>query len=159
MPLPLLFIGIAVASGMFGVGGTVKAGFDAKNAKQINKSANELVQESTDYLNAQRLACGNSLTRLGAEKMAVLNGTISDFLNVFTQIKNVDFKETEGLDELHRLHIDEQEFVELRSMAHFAGSVAGGAVAGTAEAHWLPSVHTVLHRRWLLLRPERRFLR
>ena len=40
MPLPLLFIGIAVASGMFGVGGTVKAGFDAKNAKQINKSAN-----------------------------------------------------------------------------------------------------------------------
>lgn len=64
--------------------------------------------------------------------MAVLNGTISDFLNVFTQIKNVDFKETEGLDELHRLHIDEQEFVELRSMAHFAGSVAGGAVAGTA---------------------------
>ena len=102
MPLPLLFIGIAAASGMFGIGGTVKAGFDAKNAKQINKSANELVQESTDYLNAQRLACGNSLTRLGAEKMAVLNGTISDFLNVFTQIKNVDFKETEGLDELQR---------------------------------------------------------
>ena len=132
MPLPLLFIGIAAASGMFGIGGTVKAGFDAKNAKQINKSANELVQESTDYLNAQRLACGNSLTQLGAEKMTVLNGTISDFLNVFTQIKNVDFKETEGLDELHRLHIDEQEFVELRSMAHFAGSVAGGAVAGTA---------------------------
>lgn len=132
MPLPLLFIGIAAASGMFGIGGTVKAGFDAKNAKQINKSANELVQESTEYLNAQRLACGNSLTRLGAEKMAVLNGTISDFLNVFTQIKNVDFKETEGLDELHRLHIDQQEFVELRSMANFAGSVAGGAVTGTA---------------------------
>ena len=142
MPLPLLFIGIAVASGMFGVGGTVKAGFDAKNAKQINKSANGLVQESTDYLNAQRLACGNSLTRLGAEKMAVLNGTISDFLNVFTQIKNVDFKETEGLDELHRLHIDEQEFVELRSMAHFAGSVTGGAVAGTAMIGW--NVGTVI---------------
>lgn len=132
MPLPILFIGIAAASGMFGIGGTVKAGFDAKNAKRINKSANELVQESTEYLNAQRLACGNSLTQLGTEKMSVLNGTISDFLNVFTQIKNVDFKETEGLDELHRLHIDEQEFVELRSMANFAGSVAGGAVAGTA---------------------------
>ena len=111
MPLPLLFIGIAAASGMFGIGGTVKAGFDAQNAKQINKSANELVQESTDYLNAQRLACGNSLTRLGAEKMAVLNGTISDFLNVFTQIKNVDFKETEGLDELHRLHMCDWQII------------------------------------------------
>ena len=132
MPLPILFIGIAAASGMLGIGGTVKAGFDAKSAKRINKSANELVQESTEYLNAQRLACGNSLTQLGTEKISVLNGTISDFLNVFTQIKNVDFKETEGMDELHRLHIDEQEFVELRSMANFAGSVAGGAVAGTA---------------------------
>ena len=132
MPLPLLFIGIAAASGTLGIGGTVKAGFDAKNAKRINRSANELVQESTDYLNAQRLACGNSLTQLGAEKVSVLNGTISDFLRVFTRIKNVDFKDTEGLDELHRLHIDEQEFVELRGMANFAGSVAGGAVAGTA---------------------------
>ena len=31
MPLPLLFIGIAAASGMLGIGGTVKAGFDAKS--------------------------------------------------------------------------------------------------------------------------------
>lgn len=132
MPLPLLFIGIATASGMLGIGGTVKAGFDVKNTKQINKNANELVQESTDCLNAQRLACGNSLIQLGTEKMSVLNGTISDFLNVFTQIKNVDFKKTEGLNELHRFHIDKQEFVELRSMVNFAGSLAGGAIAGTA---------------------------
>lgn len=132
MPLPLLFIGVAAATGMFGIGNTVKAGVDAKNAKRINKSANELVQEATDYLNAQRHACGNSLTNLGSEKIAVLNGTISDFLDVFTQIKNVDFRESEGLDELQRLHIDEKEFVELRKMVNFAGNVAGGAVAGTA---------------------------
>lgn len=132
MPLPLLFIGVAAATGMFGMGNAVKAGVDAKNAKDINKSANELVKDSTDYLNAQRLACGNSLTNLGAEKVSVLNGTISEFLDVFTQIKNVDFKETEGLDELQRLHIDEKEFIELGEMVNFAGSVAGGAVAGTA---------------------------
>ena len=132
MPLPLLFIGVATASGMLGIGGTVKAGFDAKNANRINKSANELVQGATDDLNAQRLACGNSLTQLGSEKMSVLNGTISEFLTVFSRIKNVDFKETEGLDELHRLHIDVREFVELRSMVNFAGSAAGGAVAGMA---------------------------
>lgn len=131
--LPLLFIGIAAASGMLGIGSTVKAGLDTKSANRINKNANELVQQSTDHLNAQRLACGNALTRLGAEKLSVLNGTLPAFLDVFTQIKNVDFRETEGLDELHRLHIDEQEFVELRGMANFAGSIAGGAVAGTAN--------------------------
>ena len=100
MPLPLLFIGIAAASGMLGIGGAVKAGVDTNNAKQINKNANKLVQQSTDCLNAQRLACGNALTQLGAEKLSVLNGTLTAFLDVFTQIKNVDFGETEGLDEL-----------------------------------------------------------
>ena len=158
MPLPLLFIGIAAASGMLGIGGAVKAGVDTNNAKRINKNANELVQQSTDCLNAQRLACGNALTQLGAEKLSVLNGTLSAFLDVFTQIKNVDFGETEGLDELHRLHIDEQEFVELRGMANFAGSIAGGAVAGTA-AHWPPLAHTVPRRRWLLPPPARQFPR
>ena len=42
MPLPLLFIGIAAASGMFGIGGTVKAGFDAKNAKNRTKITNTI---------------------------------------------------------------------------------------------------------------------
>lgn len=132
MPLPLLFIGIAAATGMLGVGGTIKAGIDAKNAQRINRSANEIVQDSTDLLNAQRLACGNALTQLGAEKMDVLNSSITNFLDVFTKIKNVDFQSSEGLEELQRLHVDEKEFVELKAMASFAGSVAGGAVAGTA---------------------------
>ena len=66
MPLPLLFVGIAAASGMLGIGGAVKAGVDTNNAKRINKNANKLVQQSTDCLNAQRLACGNALTQLGA---------------------------------------------------------------------------------------------
>ena len=39
MPLPLLFIGIAAATGGLGVGKTIKAGIDANNAKKINKNA------------------------------------------------------------------------------------------------------------------------
>lgn len=132
MPLPLLFIGVAAATGTFGVGSTIKAGVDSKNAKKINRTANEIVQESTDWLNGQRLACGNSLTQLGAEKVFVLNNSITEFLDTFTKIKNVDFRDSEGLDELQRLHIDEKEFVELKSMVTFAGSLAGGAAAGTA---------------------------
>ena len=50
----------------------------------------------------------------------------------FQKIKNVDFKDSEGLDELKKMHIDEQDFVEMRSLVNFAGSLAGGAVAGTA---------------------------
>jgi len=132
MPLPLLFIGVAAATGSLGVGKSIKAGIDAYNTKKINKSANELVQDSTDWLNSQRLACSRSLSKLGEEKLFVLNTSITQFLDTFTQIKNVDFRDSEGLDELKKLHFDEHDFIELRAMVNFAGSVAGGAVAGTA---------------------------
>lgn len=35
MPLPLLFIGVAAATGSFGVGSTIKAGIDANKAKRV----------------------------------------------------------------------------------------------------------------------------
>lgn len=132
MPLPLLFIGIAAATGTFGVGSTIKAGIDANTAKLVNRSANEIVQDATEWVNAQRLACGRSLTQLGEEKLFVLSSSMTEFLDCFQKIKNVDFKDTEGLDELKKMHIDEQDFVEMRTLVNFAGSLAGGAVAGTA---------------------------
>ena len=132
MPLPLLFIGVAAATGSVGVGKSIKAGMDVIHTKKINKTANELVQDSTEWMNTQRLACCRSLSRLGAEKLFVLNSSITQFLDTFTQIKNVDFRDSEGLDELRKLHFDEQDFIELRTMVNFAGSIAGGAVAGTA---------------------------
>ncbi len=132
MPLPLLFIGVVAATGALGVGKTVKAGIDTVNASNINKNANEIVEDATKLLNAQRLACGNSLSHLGSEKLFVLNFSMTQFFDTFTQIKNVDFRETEGLDELRRLHVDEKEFTEMKTMVSFAGSLVGGAVAGTA---------------------------
>lgn len=132
MPLPLLFIGVAAATGAFGVGKTVKASIDTVSAHNINKSANEIVEGATKLVNAQREACGTSLSHLGTEKLFVLNTSMTQFLDTFTKIKNVDFRETEGLDELHRLHVDEKEFSEMKTMVNFAGSLAGGAIAGTA---------------------------
>ena len=132
MPLPLLFIGVAAATGGLGAGKAIKAGVDASHAKRINRSANEIVETSTAQLNAQRFACGKALRQLGEEKLFVLNHSISAFLDTFSKIKNVDFRDSEGLDELGKLHIDEQDFVELKSMVTFAGSLAGGALAGTA---------------------------
>lgn len=132
MPLPILFIGIAAATGGIGVGKTIKAGIDSSNANRINKSANEIVSESTEYLNLQRAVCGDMLKNLGEEKINILNGNMTEFLDTFTKLKNVDFRETEGLNELSKLHIDEKEFVELKNLCNFAISLAGGSVAGTA---------------------------
>ena len=132
MPLPLVFIGIAMATSALGAGKAVKAGLDTYDAKHINQSANQIVSESTSMLNAQREACSEALRKLGEEKIFLLNGNMTQFLDTFTRLKNVDFRETEGLSELSKLHIDEKDFVELKALCNFAASLAGGGMAGTA---------------------------
>ena len=132
MPLPLLFIGIAAATGAAGAGGIAKAGIDGTKARSINKNANALLEEAVNTLDAQRKACGVSLEKLGNEKIYILNNSIKQFLNAFKQIKNVDFRNSVGLDELNKLHIDQKTFEELEAMSGFAASVVGGTVAGAA---------------------------
>lgn len=132
MPLPLLFIGFAAATGGLGLGKGIKAGIDISKASKINKTANELVEEATDILDRQRKACDTSLRQLGEEKLFILNSTMPEFLESFKKIKNVDFRDSVGLDELKDFHIDETDFEELKELVAFAGTVAGSAVAGTA---------------------------
>lgn len=132
MPLPLLFVGVAAATGSLGLGSTIKAGMDATKARSVNKNANEIVEESTEWLNSQRFACGRSLQQLGEEKIFVLSSTVTEFLDTFQKIKNVDFRGSEGLEELKKFHVDAHTFTEMRSLVNFAGSLAGGTIAGTA---------------------------
>lgn len=132
MPLPLLFIGIAAATGVTGVGGIASASINGTKASSLNKDANEMIKEAATNLDAQRKACGVSLEKLGHEKLYILNSSITQFLNAFRQIKNVDFRGSEGLNELGKIHIDQKTFKELEAMSGFAASVVGGAVAGTA---------------------------
>ena len=132
MPIPVLLIGMAAVSSTVGLGKTVKAGIDDNNAKIINKSANELIENATKAINAQREACGNALNKLGELKMFILNSSINQFLESFRKLKNVDFRDVDGMDELARLHIDDKKFEELKELSNLAGYAAGGLVAGTA---------------------------
>lgn len=132
MPLPLLFIGIAAATGGVGMVKGVKAGIGNAQADKINKESNIMVQEATELLNGQREACGRALRVLGEQKIFVLNSSVNEFLDTFKKIKNVDFTDSEGLEELRKFHIDEKDFAELQTMVSFAASAAGGVLAGGA---------------------------
>ncbi len=130
MPLPLFFIGIAVASAAAGGGKTIKAASDNTKAKKINDIANTSVEAARDTLDRQRREVSASLESLGALKLDVLNKDVMDFVTTFEQIKNVDFQSSVGLDELNNLHIDKNTFQELKELGNFAVEVAGGATAG-----------------------------
>ncbi len=132
MPLPLVFIGIAAVTGSAGLGLGVKAGVDQYNANEINEGANSRIEEAAKRLELMREQCGSSLQNLGEEKVFVLNNTIKQFLDSFQKLKNVDFRETEGLSELKKLHIDQKDFEELSAMTKFSLSLAQGGISGIA---------------------------
>lgn len=132
MPLPILFIGIATLTGVVGAGSTIKAGVDHSKAKSINTQANDIVDLAAKRLDILRIQCGESLDSLGKEKIFVLEGNVRGFLDVFKKIKNVDFRESMGLDEISNLHIDQKDFEELDALSNFAVSIGQGGIAGIA---------------------------
>ena len=138
MPLPLVFIGIAALTGATGIGTGVKAGVDNAHAHSLISTSNEKIDKSGQQLNDYRIQCGEALKNIGEEKLFVLNNGIKVFLENFQKIKNVDFKESEGILEINKLHIDQKEFEELKALSHFAidflSSGATGATAGALSA-------------------------
>lgn len=132
MPLPLIFIGIAVVTGATGAGATVKAGVDHSKAKKINANTEERIAYAANRLDTLRQQCGDALQRLGEEKLFVLSNSITSFLDTFTKIKNVDFADSEGLSELSKFHVDETTFAEIGELGHFAASLATGSIVGVA---------------------------
>lgn len=132
MALPLLFIGAAAITGIAGAGGTIKAGVDHSKAMSINAEANDIVEAAATRLEALRIECSEALDSIGKEKLFVLNGSVRGFLSIFQNIKNVDFRESLGLEEVTKLHIDQKDFEELGNLCDFAASVGQGSIAGIA---------------------------
>ena len=130
MPLPLFFIGAAVATGAIGGAKNIKAVADNAKAGQINNQANMSIELAKNGLEHQRSAVGTALDKLGALKLDVLDHDVMSFVSLFEQIKNIDFQSSVGLEELKNLHIDENTFKELKELSSFALEVAGGAAAG-----------------------------
>ncbi|MCI1722533.1 MAG: hypothetical protein LKM41_06845 [Lachnospiraceae bacterium] len=79
MPLPLLFIGIAAVTGIYGAGKTVQAVGTNDTANKINTLANDSVKKSKDKLELQRKEVSDSLNTLGLEKIFVLNNSVKGF--------------------------------------------------------------------------------
>ena len=132
MPLPLLFIGAIAVTGATGIGSSVKAGLDQHKAKMLNANSNNRLEASALRLENARLQCRDSLEALGNEKLFVLNNSLQRFLNLFTRLKNVDFHDSLGLEELKNFHIDQKEFEELAAPKNLVGSLAAGAIGGAA---------------------------
>ena len=130
MPLPLVFIGVIAATGAIGLGKSAKAAIDTKKAKKINEEATYAIAYGKYHLDKARKFSKNSLNQLGHCKLNILESSVMDFVNNFSLLKNVEFKETPGIEELNNFKIDKQELEELKELGGFATSIMGGIASG-----------------------------
>lgn len=130
MPLPLLFIAVAAATGLVGVGKSVKAAVDTHDANKTNEKANDIVNYAKSRLETARKKCGNDLKSLGKTKVTILYSSVNHFIRSFGKLKNVNFQNSAGLDEMGRLCIDSKDFEELKELGTFATSIVGGIASG-----------------------------
>jgi hypothetical protein len=131
MPIPFLVpIGIAIAAAALGAGKGIKAGIDNKDAKDLNKSANEIITEAKKELEEARQASNTALEALGSKKLFILDNSIKRFIASFEKLKNVRLEDSAGLDELNKFRFDKQSADELKEMKDYISSLLGGAAAG-----------------------------
>ena len=130
MPIPFLFIGIGAAAGVYGLGKTIKAGVDQKEANQTNERAENIVCLAKGKIETCRKNCGTSIDNLGKRKIEILNESIKPFISEFEKLKNVELSESKGLDELQKIVLDQKGFTELKELQSMAASMAGGIVSG-----------------------------
>ncbi|MEG1550799.1 MAG: hypothetical protein RR355_00850 [Oscillospiraceae bacterium] len=80
MPIPFLFIGIGAVAAAIGVGKTVIAGVDQKDANETNKCASSIVESAKKSAKKCQKQSGNAIKDLGNKKIDILNTSIMSFI-------------------------------------------------------------------------------
>lgn len=138
MPLPLLFIAAGAVTGAIGVGKSIKAGADQKEANETNEIAEDIIRDASKKIEICRKNCGEAIDNLGKRKVQILDESVKPFIREFEKLNHVELSKSKGLNELQKLVLDKKSFSQLKELQSMAtsmvGGVASGAVAGAVTA-------------------------
>ena len=130
MPIPLLFIGVSVATGGLGIGHSLLAGIHQNKAKKINNQADVILKNASEKIEFCRNNCRTAIDNLGKRKLSILDESIKPFIIEFEKLNHVEFLESNGLNELQKIVLDQKEFNELKKIQSIATSMVGGLASG-----------------------------
>ena len=127
MPIPFLIAGVAVAAGAYGVKKGVDAKADFDRAKKYNKKAERIYNEAKEQLEIKRESTNSHLEKLGKLKVSIYEGSLANFVDIFSQIKNVNFEDNLNLGLLN--NVDEQDMLDIKNTVLEMQEVLGGGIA------------------------------
>jgi len=126
MPIPLILGGIALAAAGYGA----KKGFDAKKdfdeAKKYNNRAKNIYDQALKKLENKKREANQNLEILGELKINIYQDSLSEFVGVFSEIKNIDFQDNLQLGLLPNL--SEQNIIDLKETVIEIKEILGGGL-------------------------------
>ncbi|WP_386694009.1 hypothetical protein [Lonepinella sp. MS14435] len=138
MAIPFIIGAAAGISALTGLYKGTKAVINNNEASDINDSAKSLVKSAERDLDNSREACNTALNELGRSKIAALENCIKKFVDIFSQLKNVEFSKDQTLENLKLAEFSPNVIREVReqiSMLATSGlGLGGGAAAGAVTA-------------------------
>lgn len=128
MPIPIILGGIALAAA---AGYGAKKGYDAigdkKIANNINNEAKNIFDNAKNELTKLKEETNIDLKKLGNLKMSIYQETLVDFIDIFSEIKNIDFEN--NLDIGTDLNIDYGTILRIKDSVIEIKEMVGGGLA------------------------------
>ena len=136
--LPRILVGLAIVTGVVGVGKFIKSKLDFDEAEDINEDARDVYDDATSSLERCRDKVQAKLEKLGRQKVTLYEETLTPFVAAFSRIKNVEFNDLEMPDEfLEDFETDIRDIGKVtvqmsEAIGSGAGALGAGALAGLA---------------------------
>lgn len=129
MPIPFIIGGVAAAAAAKGIKDGTEAKKNINEANGINKAANTMAKEAEEFIEMAKEKTKESIENLGHEKIKILTTSINDFVINFEKIKNINIKDSDGINELQNFNPSSESFKELKNASFEAKNIAVNGLA------------------------------
>jgi hypothetical protein len=133
MPIPFLLGAVAILAGGVGVAKGVDAKEMMDRARRIGREGERIVDNANEGREEAKVSANNTIEKLGNTKLNILSTNINTFVNVFSTLKNVDFQDSVGLDELRDFTPKSKSIGQLKKASLNATDLGNGLVTGVTS--------------------------
>lgn len=127
MPIPIILGGVSLLAAAYGA----KKGLDAKSdydrAEYLNDEAKKTYDKATKNLTISKETTNKKLEKLGKLKIGIYQDSLGDFVETFSQIKNIDFED--NLDIGTNIDVDYSSMLKIKESVIEIKEVLGGGIA------------------------------
>jgi hypothetical protein len=128
MPIPLLLIGVATASGVVGLNKGREAALNNSEAKELMEDAQRIFEEKKSELYKQRELTTEHLLEYGELKIRIWDEQFSRFVRIFDRVKNVEIEGKVNVDDELSSTLTQDELFEMRQLSLTAGEIVSGGI-------------------------------